>query len=102
MSDDLGNKFFDDLKSREDAQRPVERLVMLLRQHPGLSCTEIGERLWCGNASNASRQCYARPAGKLVKQGIELGLVKEGTICTTYLSKNNVEKRHYRRVFFAT
>jgi len=27
MGDDWGNKFFDDLKSREDAQRPVERLV---------------------------------------------------------------------------
>ena len=28
MSDDWGNKFFDDLKSREDAKHPVERLVM--------------------------------------------------------------------------
>ncbi len=28
MSDDWGNKFFDDLKTREDAKRPVEQLVM--------------------------------------------------------------------------
>lgn len=27
MSDDWSNKFFDGLKNRDDAQRPVERLV---------------------------------------------------------------------------
>ena len=51
MSDDWGNKFFDDLKSRNDAQRPVERLVsgrlmiaeyLKFNGYDGLYCDECG------------------------------------------------------------
>jgi len=54
MTDDWGNKFFDDLKSREDAQRPVERLVscrdMVIEYlkengYSGLFCDECGCRI---------------------------------------------------------
>lgn len=63
-------------------------LVYLLRDRPGLTCTEIGESLWPGNRT-ALRQSYARPAGRLAKRAIEAGVVREGW-------------SNGRRVFYAT
>lgn len=52
----------------------TDRLIELLRSNPGgLTCTEIGERLW--GQSNVHRQSYARPAGKLLWIARRRGLV---------------------------
>ncbi len=73
----------------------LDGLVMLLKERPGLTCTEIGETLWGGTlvAIARDRQHYARPAGKLVKRAMERGLVRERYV---------FGKRHSRREFFAT
>jgi len=59
----------------------LDSLVNLLRSNPhGMTCTQIGVELW-GRAGVKSRardpQHYSRPAGKLVKQALKLGLVGE-------------------------
>ena len=75
-------------KSSDPAAKEVgvQRLVSLLREHPGLTCTEIGEHLWPTRKNN--RQTMARPAGKLVSLAKKAGLVKE---------RLDIGKKHMRR-----
>ncbi|TWT57236.1 hypothetical protein KOR42_05940 [Thalassoglobus neptunius] len=74
----------------------VDDVVLELREHPGMTCTELGERLWRakGRRRNVNRQSYARPAGKLVKKAIEMGLVTESLTTPVHGDIS-------RRVFFA-
>lgn len=66
-----------------------DMLVALLRLRPGLTCTEIGDDLW--GRVYRKPQCYARPAGKLVKRAIAAGSVRRGW-----------KENYSRRVFYAT
>jgi hypothetical protein len=53
-------------------------LVNLLKQRKHASCTEIGESLFADkHRFPKDRQCYARPAGKLVAEAKRRGLVKK-------------------------
>jgi hypothetical protein len=52
-------------------------LVDLLKDRKHASCTEIGESLFADkHRFPKDRQCYARPAGKLVAEAKRRGLVK--------------------------
>lgn len=55
----------------------VRDLAIDFLQEPR-TCTELGSHLWSGKAGRPSRnrQCYARPAGKIVKALVALGLVR--------------------------
>lgn len=56
-------------------RRAVEqiRFLMTLSHDRTFTCTELGERLFSGYRK---RQCYARPAGKVIKRLVGLGLVR--------------------------
>jgi len=79
---------------KRDGLDSLDELISLLKERPGRTCTEIGESLWGGTmtAKARDRQHYARPAGKLVKRAMALGLVRERRI---------FGKRHMRREFLA-
>ena len=78
----------------------LQAALALLRERPGLTCTEIGETLWSGRYGCRMRQCYARPAGKLMKRAIAAKLARQEWERSEALSRGRVVVYH-RRVFFA-
>lgn len=50
----------------------IDNKALALLTEP-TTCTELGEELWGGVRK---RQCYARPAGKIIKRLVEAKLVE--------------------------
>lgn len=90
----------------------INDLVELLRERPGLTCTEIGDLLWgrikrevapgifC--TRNCNRQSYALPAGKLVKRAVAQGLVCEKYKPVEYSTARGEPRRYRRREMYLT
>ena len=77
MSDDWGNKFFDDVKSREDAQRPVKRLVMRFRLIIlRMVCWVLLPRdIWIGKHYGGYTQKWGICLGRLDNRGVLQGVL---------------------------